>query len=129
MMYRFLISVAFFFPASIHAIDYSALKNTVTLSSDLLIQPSSIEIQYDKRGQGRNDKVQLFINNVQFSELTNKQKIIISMLPGSYSLEIRKGENVLDKSVKKASAGEKLSWLIPYNAKAQEEAAVAISFS
>jgi hypothetical protein len=128
MMYRFLISVAFFFPASIHAMDYSALKNTVTLSSDLLIQPSSIEIQYDKRGLGRNEKIQLFINNVQFSELTNKQKLIISILPGSYSLEIRKGENVLDKSLKKASAGQKLSWLIPHNSKAQEKAAVVISF-
>ena len=65
---------------------------------------------------------------MQFSDLTNKQKLIISILPGSYSLEIRKGKNVLDKSLKKASAGQKLSWLIPHNAKAQEKAAVVISF-
>ena len=127
MFYKFLISAAIFLPSSIHAMDYSALKHNSILSFSQA-KSSSIEIQYDQMGKGKNEKIQLFINNTLFSELTNKQKFIISVLPGSYSLDVRKGSTVLEKSFKQTSGGQKLSWLIPHNEKAKEKAEVVISF-
>ena len=127
MFYKFLISAAIFLPSSIHAMDYSALKHNSILSFSQ-VKSSSIEIQYDQMGKGKNEKIQLFINNTLFSELTNKQKFIISVLPGSYTLDVRKGSNVLEKTFKKTSGGQKLSWLIPHNKAAKEKADVVISF-
>jgi len=127
MFYKFLISAAIILPSSIHAIDYSALKHNSILSFSQ-VKSSSIEIQYDQMGKGKNEKIQLYINNALFSELTNKQKFIISVLPGSYALDVRKGSTVLDKSIKQTSGGQKLSWLIPHNINAKQKVEIDISF-
>ena len=126
MFYKFLISAAIILPSSIHAIDYSALKHNSILSFSQA-KSSSIEIQYDQMGKGKNEKIELFINNTLFSELTNKQKFIISVLPGSYSLDVRKGSNVLEKTFKKTSGGQKLSWIIPHNRDAKDPYEVEIN--
>jgi hypothetical protein len=127
MFYKFLISAVIILPSSIYAIDYSALKHNSILSFSQA-KSSSIEIQYDQMGKGKNETIQLFINNNLFSELTNKQKFIISVLPGSYALDVRKGSTVLEKSFKQTSGGQKLSWLIPHYKAAKEKADVVISF-
>lgn len=127
MFYKFLISAAIILPSSIHAIDYSALKHNSILSFSQ-VKSSSIEIQYDQMGKGKNEKIQLYINNALFSELTNKQKFIISVLPGSYALDVRKGTTVLDKSFKQTSGGQKLSWLIPHNINAKQKVEIDINF-
>ena len=119
-MYRFLISVAFFFPASIHAMDYSALKHNSILSFNKA-KSSSIEIQYDQMGKGKNEEIQLFINNILFSQLTNKQKFIITVLPGTYNLDVRKDGNVLEKSSQTVSGGQTHSWIIPHNRNAENQ--------
>jgi hypothetical protein len=124
---KFLAFVVLIFSGSSHAIDYTALKHNSILSFNSK-KTSSIEIQYDQIGKGNNEKIQLFINNSLSTELTNKQKFIISVLPGSYNLEVRKGSNVLENTLKKTSGGQTLSWLIPHNKRAKEKAEVVISF-
>ena len=128
MFYKLFICIAIASPGSILAIDYSALKHKSILSSDRSIKASSLEIQYDKKGVGKNEKIQLFVNGLEFSNLTNKEKKIINVLPGTYYLEIKKNNALLDTSVKQAVSGQKLSWLIPHNKKAKEKPDVAISF-
>jgi len=124
---RFLYFFAIFFSVTSHAIDYTALKHNSILSLNSK-NSSSIEIQYDKTGEGKNEKIELFINNSLLTELTNKQKLIIAVLPGTYSLQVRKGSNVLDNALRQTSGGQKLSWLIPHNKDAKEKADVVINF-
>ena len=68
------------------------------------------------------------LNNSLLTELTNKQKLIIAVLPGTYNLEVRKGSNVLDNVLRKTPGGQKLSWLIPHNKDAKEKADIVINF-
>ncbi|MDA9917531.1 hypothetical protein N9E05_06305 [Gammaproteobacteria bacterium] len=126
MFYKFLISAAIFLPSSIHAMDYSALKHNSILSFSQ-VKSSSIEIQYDQMGKGKNEKIQLFINNILFSQLTNKQKFIITVLPGTYNLDVRKDNNVLEKASKTISGGQTRSWIIPHNRNAKDQYEVEIN--
>lgn len=116
---KFIYFFAIFFSGSSHAIDYTALKHKSILSLNSE-KSSSIEIQYDKIGKGNNEKIQLFINNSLLTELTNKQKLIIAVLPGAYNLEVRKDNKLLDKAFKPVSEGQTRSWLIPHNKNARE---------
>ena len=126
MFYKFLISAVIILPSSIYAIDYSALKHNSILSFSQA-KSSSIEIQYDQMGKGKNEKIQLFINNILFSQLTNKQKFIITVLPGTYNLDVRKDNNVLEKAFKTVSGGQTRSWIIPHNRNAEDQYEVEIN--
>ena len=123
---RFLYFFAIFFSVTSHAIDYTALKHNSILSLNS-IKSSSIEIQYDQMGKGKNENIQLFVNNAFLSDITNKQKLIIAVLPGSYNLEVRKDSKVLDKAFKPVSEGQTRSWFIPHNKNAKEQYEVEIN--
>lgn len=121
MFFRLTILLIIFatLPSYIQAIDYSSIKNKSVLASGQYIKNTSIEIQYDQEGVGKNESIDLYINNIKFVVLTNKSKFVVNVLPGAYKLEMRYNNEVIALAGKSALRGQALSWLVPHNKKAK----------